>query len=222
MEVVVDDRELHAGVLEHLQSIEGFTVVVRRLPLGDYLVDRRVLFERKTLRDLATSVIDGRLFHQACRLASCPYRPVCVLEGDASEPAASGIGREAYQGAMVCLTVLFNLPLLHSRDAEETARLIRYAADQMDRVAKGSLYRQGYRPRGRRKRQLFVLQGLPAIGPERAARLLDTFGTVEAVFCASEEALARVEGVGEKTARRIRNLIAERGTPEDLEMETAR
>ena len=38
MEVIVDDRESNAGVLEHLQSMENVTVAVRRLPLGDYLV----------------------------------------------------------------------------------------------------------------------------------------------------------------------------------------
>jgi Fanconi anemia group M protein len=55
---------------------------------------------------------------------------------------------------------------------------------------------------------LFILQGLPGIGPARADRLLDTFGTVETVFTARAEELAEVSGIGEKTAERIRNLIA--------------
>ncbi len=213
MEIIVDDRESNAGVLTHLQAIETLTVAVRRLPVGDYLIDKRVVFERKTLHDLAISIIDGRLFNQACRLVSCPYRPVYIIEGQTSDLAASGIRREAYQGAIISLTVLFNLPLLRSNNAEETARLIRYAAGQMDRTAKDSLYRPGYRPKGKRKRQIYILQGLPGIGPGRAARLLDMFGSVEAVFCARADALSQVEGVGQKTAGKIRQLITERWIP---------
>lgn len=213
MEIIVDDRESNAGVLEHLQAIETLTVEVRRLSIGDYLIDRRVVFERKTLHDLAISIIDGRLFNQACRLVSCPYRPVYIIEGQASDMAVSGIRREAYQGAVIGLTVLFNLPLLRSNNAEETARLIGYAAGQMDRTAKGALYRPGSRPKGKRKRQLHILQGLPGVGPERAARLLDMFGSVEAVFCARKDDLSQVEGVGQKTAGIIRELLTEKWIP---------
>ena len=47
--IVVDDRETGSSVLQALRGLEGVKVTVRRLPLGDYLVDDRILFERKTL-----------------------------------------------------------------------------------------------------------------------------------------------------------------------------
>lgn len=209
MHVVVDDRELQAGVLECLRSIEGVTIVVRRLPLGDYLVDNRLLFERKTLSDLTVSIVDGRLFNQAWRLASCEYRPVYILEGSTSDLVATGMRREALQGAIITLTVLLNIPLLRSWNQEETARLIQYASEQVHRTVKGGVQRCGYRPKGKRKRQLYILQGLPGIGPERAERLLDTFGSVEAVFGVNADGLCRVEGVGMKIAEKIRNVVSE-------------
>ena len=48
------------------------------------------------------------------------------------------------------------------------------------------------------------MQGLPGIGREKAKRLLDTFGSVEAVMKAASKELQSVEGIGQRTAERIR------------------
>jgi ERCC4-type nuclease len=49
-----------------------------------------------------------------------------------------------------------------------------------------------------------VLQGLPGVGSGRAARLLERFGSVQAVAAASAAELASLDGLGEITAARIR------------------
>lgn len=65
----------------------------------------------------------------------------------------------------------------------------------------------GHRPKRLRRRQLFVLQGLPGVGPERAAALLQACGSVAGVFAANEEALADVPGIGPRTAALIHRLV---------------
>ena len=84
------------------------------------------------------------------------------------------------------------------------ARLLAYLGRQAQEFVRGALSRPGYRPKGKRARQLFMLQGLPGVGPGRAARLLERFGSVQAVTAASATDLAAVEGFGETTAARIR------------------
>lgn len=54
--VVVDDRERSAGVVRRLRERADVKVVERRLTVGDYLVDGRLLAERKTLADFGLSV----------------------------------------------------------------------------------------------------------------------------------------------------------------------
>ena len=206
--IAVDDRE-STDVRECLLNMEKVDVSVERLKSGDYLCDRRVLFERKRLCDFANSIKSGRLFNQACRLASSKYRPVMILEGKSSDLAKSNMGRDSIQGPIINLTVLMALPLLRSRGPAETGRLIVYTARQLGRQPHGSVYRHGYRPKGDRKRKLFVLQGLPGIGPERAARLLDHFGNLESIFFAGTDEIAAVEGVGCHTAQQIRKLVRE-------------
>ncbi|MEO8007181.1 MAG: ERCC4 domain-containing protein [Betaproteobacteria bacterium] len=62
--IEVDDRESGSPMLPALRACADFHVTVARLPLGDYRVDGRFLFERKTLTDLVAAIKDGRLFRR--------------------------------------------------------------------------------------------------------------------------------------------------------------
>ena len=53
------------------------------------------------------------------------------------------------------------------------------------------------------------MQGLPDVGSARAVRLLDAFGSVEAVMTATIEELKSVEGIGLYTAERIKWAVSE-------------
>ena len=204
MNVVIDHREP-----ELFRSLFAETdeVSTAQLACGDFRVDGQWLFERKTIQDLCISLVDGRLFKQALALMKADAHPVYILEGRSADVERSGVGRESIQGALVTLGVFFRLPVLRSLKPEETVRLMRYTVEQGYRCAKGGVQRYGYRPKGRRARQLYVLQGLPGIGKKRAAVLMDHFGSVEAVVCAGEDELAEVDGMGIPTAQAIRSLV---------------
>ncbi len=207
--MVADDRENAGGVIAELQGLAGVAVEVRRLAAGDFIVEDRFAVERKTLADFARSVIDARLFRQAAALAQGARRGVLILEGTAGDLGDVGVRREALQGALITVSVFYGLAVLRARNVAETARLLVYLGRQAQAVARGSLPRPGYRPKGRRARQLFLLQGLPGVGPGRAERLLDCFGSVQAVVVASPRELAAVDGIGESTAGRIRWALEE-------------
>src|SRR3990167_6477839 len=84
--IIVDDRERRGGVVGALRASGNFAVAVRRLAVGDYLVDDRFLIERKTLPDLTLSIQSGRLFRQALRLAQVSHlRPALILEGTSAD-----------------------------------------------------------------------------------------------------------------------------------------
>ena len=184
---------------------------MQRLALGDYLLDDHLLFERKTLCDFAASLKDGRLFEQGVRLAATPLHKAIILEGRACDLAESGMRREALQGALISLTLFLGIPLLRSADAEESARLMLYAARQFGHIARQTPPRlfKGKRPKGKRKTQLQILQSLPGIGPSAAHNLLEQFGCIEAVLAADEQALLGVAGIGVGRAKSIRWAVGE-------------
>lgn len=213
--ILADDRERKGEVIAYLQNMENVDVKIQRLSLGDYLTARlparlgssakhnRLVFERKTLRDFAISIIDGRLFRQATRLAVADCESVLILEGTGKDLAETGLKREAMQGALISISLILGIPVLRSINPCETAHLIIYATRQINSIVKGSIQRTGYRPKGKRKRQLFILQGLPGVGRAKAKCLLDKFGSVEGVINATTDDLQSVNGIGKSTADEI-------------------
>jgi DNA excision repair protein ERCC-4 len=202
--IVIDDRERKSNVIESLLEIEDVYVDIQRLSLGDYQIDSRVIVERKTLNDFAISIIDGRLFKQMLCLANSNSEGVLIIEGTAADAVDIGVARESMQGALITVSLILGIPILRSKNPSETARLIVYIGRQIESMASGGIQRHGYRPKGRRKIQLFILQGLPGVGPERADRLLDCFGSVEAAISASSSELQSVDGIGKTIADKIR------------------
>lgn len=69
----------------------------------------------------------------------------------------------------------------------------------------------GYKPKRMKNRKLYILQGLPEIGPKRAKALLHHFGSVEAVMTATAEDLKKVEGIGPSIAEKIREVLEDEG-----------
>ena len=209
LEILIDDRERSRTIRQALAAMPGVTSRLHRLAIGDFQVDGRILFERKTLHDFAVSVTDGRLFRQMTGLALSPLKCVLILEGSGRDLRRAGVRREALQGALITVSLILGIPVLRALAPEETAQLIVYAGRQARRIADGGLPRPGHRPKGKRKQQLHILQSLPGVGPGRAARLLDHFGNVEKVLNASREDLEAVGGIGGGTARGIKWAIRE-------------
>jgi len=221
IQIVLDDRERDGCLREALVSHADVSLSIDRLPLGDLQVGGRFLVERKTLDDFVKSLVDGRLFDQAVRLASVrdagKWMPLVILEGQARSARKLNVRREALQGAMVTLSVIFGIPVLRSSGPEETVRLALYSARQALRHW-GPLppSRPGYRPKTKKKRQLFILQGLPGVGRDRAETLLKNFGSVSGVVGASEQDLSGLPGIGPETAKKIRNAVREHPAPGDF------
>ncbi len=209
MHILIDHREARTVTASVVSTMEDSLVEYVHLPVGDYQIDDTFLFERKTLGDFAVSIQDGRLFRQGLALARIParMRGVLILEGTSGDLAKHGMGRESLQGALITITLLFGIPVLRSLNGEESARLMVYAARQAHTMASRALPRHGKRPRGKRKAQLSLLQGLPGVGPERAEALLARFGSVEGIFTAPPEELATVKGIGKHIAKQIRWLV---------------
>lgn len=137
--LVVDDRERRGRLLPVLHASADFRIEIQRLRVGDYLLDDRFLFERKTLTDLVVSIQSGRLFKQALRLAEVQrLQPALILEGLARELETFGVRREAIQGALVTIELFVGLPVLRTNSPAETVRTFRYVTRQGRSVARGA------------------------------------------------------------------------------------
>jgi len=204
----VDDRERHSGVPKALKQHPEVELNIRRLSLGDYKVDDTLIVERKTLADFAISVLDGRLFMQVGRLTRQQTMRAClILEGTPMRYPRSAIPRPAFQGAIITVTLVFGLPVLRSSTPDETADLILYAANQLQRRNVQPPRRWGYNIKGLPRQQRLLLQAIPEIGPVKADGLLKAFGSPAAVAFANLEQLETVDGIGPSAAKKIQNVF---------------
>ena len=120
-----------------------------RLPLGDIILHDParqkdiVLFERKTLADLAASIRDGRYKEQSFRLIESAaatgfstHHIVYIIEGDLSryDDRHTQITKTALQSAMVSLMYYKGFSVIRTMNVAETADFILHFADK---VAKG-------------------------------------------------------------------------------------
>jgi ERCC4-type nuclease len=209
LHVTIDDRERDSATASFLLGMPGIACTFRRLQLGDYLVDGRLLIERKTVPDLLQSIEDGRLFRQARGLASSRVPCLLILEGTAADLKGRRFQRSSVQGALITVSLLWGVPMLRSMDGEETANLMALAGRQISATVNGQIYRPGRRWGSKRGLQSHLLQGLPGVGCQLATRLLERFGTVEGVIQAAEPALQEVAGIVRRKAAKIRWAVSE-------------
>lgn len=204
--VVADSRELGALVTRELARL-GALVRSETLAVGDFVLSERVVVERKDADDLASSIIDGRLFEQAAKLRKSYAKPVIVVEG----PSILGVGRvrpEAMMGAYASLLIDYGIPVVWAQKPSESAQLM-FAIARREQIHDKRTPRimTAAKPSTIDEQQEFIVASLPKIDRNRAEKLLATFQTVERVFQASKEELMTVTGIGEKISEEIRRVL---------------
>ena len=205
MKVIADYREKPSGIID-LMIRAGIDVAVRKISYGDYIINNRITIERKTASDFVVSIIDGRLFKQAASLKTNTKLPLLLIEGNPFRTDID-INRSSVSGAMLTIQTIFYLPIVYSRSSKESVQMMQNIARQLEKRADVMPLRGGYRPRKLASRQLYILQGLPGIGPRLAKRLLKRFGSVTKVMTAPVESMNTVEGIGLVTAEKIKEIL---------------
>jgi len=203
--VYVDHREAPSRVTRELSNLE-VKIESTNLAVADYQISSQVAVERKSSKDFVSSLIDKRLYKQAQELVENFPRPVMILEGQ--DLYSSGLHPNAIRGALASLAVDFNLPIIPTRNPEDTAAMIhRLAVREADKTSQDVQVRTEKKPLTLKEQQLFIVESLPHVGPVTARKLLEEFKSVGGVFSASADDLKKVDGIGDKIAKHIRTII---------------
>lgn len=199
--IEIDSTELGAAYIDYLESSNDVEVQLKCLPVGDIVINGLGI-ERKTVNDFFLTLQEGRLFEQLRRLKFAYTRQLLLIEGKGMR---YHLDKEPWFGLYIRLTAGWQIPILHTQDAEQTATCIHRICRQ-DEVAPAGPIRPrprnpAYGARGTALRMLLEIRG---IGGTHAAALLRHFGTISALFAASEEELTEVPGIGPTRAAAIR------------------
>ena len=205
LRIVVDEREKKSGIPDLLKSI-GLNIEMKTLPIGDYIVAPETIVERKSIRDLMASVFDGRLFDQCSRLKEHFEHPIVLMEGNVDEIEEITENPLIFYGAISTVVLDFKIPVIPTPSANHTAKLLVSMCSRKD-TPKGPYLKKIKKSSDLEKQQLSVLCSLPGIGEKFAVRMLEKFGTPLKVFSATTADLAKVEGLGEARAKKIKKTL---------------
>ena len=205
----IDFREQRSGVVEEIEKLaDKISFELVTLPVGDYLIEDKIIIERKTLSDFLVSIKNGRIFQQAYRIAQSGKNGLIILEGNKSMVDSSSMSRKAVQGALIHLELFIGIPVIRSLNIQETLVLMvdilhQCQQQQLPRIKRIISGNPGIRINKKQRQKLFLIQNLPGIGTKKGLALLKSFSTIENIMNSSQEDLTKVKGIGKKLAERI-------------------
>ena len=156
MIIKVDGREtsLIGALSRTIEQADKCNVVLETmaLPLGDCIITdddgrERSIIERKTLKDLAASIRDGRYNEQSFRLNECSihnHNVIYLIEGDMDNyiPERPKIHEEALVSSFITLTFYKGFSLYRAKTVDESARWLYQFATKLDKKG-GNGYFEG-------------------------------------------------------------------------------
>jgi len=208
--IALDHRELSSNVAREIDRDGHTTIQKETLDVGDYVVSEDVAVERKTVDDFLDSLVGDRdMFEQLANLSNNYNTPILLLEGPQEEIyTRRNIHENAIDGVFRTISTM-GISLLLARNEEHTAtHLIELAKSEQENQDKSISLHEDKRTQSTEEKQEYIVASLTNIEQTKAKRLLKKFGTVENVFTADKEQLTEVEGIADKTASELREIVS--------------
>ena len=147
MLIKIDTREKD---LYNLCKLEAENVVFETLDVGDIIIcdnegNEKVIIERKTLYDLASSIKDGRYAEQSFRLNNCKlhnHNIIYLVEGNLEKynPRRGRLEKSALISAFTTITYFKGFSLHRTENLSETAEFILGYTKKLEKTNKLSYY----------------------------------------------------------------------------------
>ena len=218
--IVVDEREKGSRIPDLLLQA-GATIDFAQLKVGDYIVSPETAIERKTIRDLISSIYDGRLFVQCSELTQHYSKPMLIIEGNIVELLDFPPHIEDDQlkilveriplayNALAEIALDFRIPILHTPCSEYTSQLLVILVNKslQGRRSSGPLLKRIKKSNPMYTQQLSVLSSIPGVGDKLAVRMLEKFRTPQRALNASVAELGRISGFGITRAEKMRKIL---------------
>ena len=177
--VIVDSREAKSAieVVKWLKRF-GCTVIEKQLDIGDYVISKDIVVERKKAMDFINSIIDNRLFEQVSKLKEYYSRPIIIVEGNVWYALSKrNIHPHSVIGALTYLARI-RIPIIYTRDEEGTAYAIySLAKHEYEENRSGIKVLSVKKTASIKELQIKLLSSLPGIGSKRAEKILQVFET---------------------------------------------
>ena len=216
MFIKIDTRENDLmATMALLFKEHSHTIHMEKMALGDIiLIDKKdneienekIIFERKSLYDLASSIKDGRYNEQSYRLNNHTihnHNIIYIIEGDFERynPTKGRIDKKTLYSALIALNYFKGFSVIRTKNLNETCELIIHFADKLEKESsKPSFYDENRKEKEVNYCEVIKKEKKNNITPENIGEIM----------------LSSIPGVSSKSAitimreyRTIKNLIKE-------------
>jgi DNA excision repair protein ERCC-4 len=174
-------------------------------------------FQRKTLSDLQSSLLDGRLYRELGQITSSSLRAsFLVIESPLRRTSDNALIDSTLTitqlRSIIAKFYLGGVGTIHTDSVADTSQAVSGIVSYLsrgdaERIRRPKTVGDGWGRVNSRQYALFLLQSFPIIGAKTAEAILDHFGKVPLAWTVTEEELLQVPGIGPKTARSLLEVL---------------
>ena len=173
---------------------------------GDYAVGTH-LVERKRWAEVAGRMLetDRHLYWQLEKLKTAAeamdVTPTLLVEGDLGAALEHTQLPRERMARYLAGVARMGINCILSTDAECTAKIL----CDLEEDDYPDVQRTRGSPPSREEEPRYIVEGIQGLGPSKAEKLLERFGSAHGVANASVEEIADIHGFGDKTAQQVHN-----------------
>lgn len=203
-------------------SKTNINIKSENLPIGDIIIydenteKELIIIERKTLKDLASSIRDGRYAEQSFRLDQCNvhnHNIIYLIEGDLTRyvPYKTNVDKNALISSMVSINYFKGFSIYRTFDTLETAEWLVQLAYKLNKTDKLSYYNGGnesqltqYTDVSKRVKKdnvtpenisVIMLSQIPGVSINVATIIINQFGNIKNLISSLETNADALSGI---------------------------
>ena len=211
--IIVDYRENKEIVKElykHKVDVEIKSLIVADFIMQVKDIDGHVkdlAIERKTIGDFLNSIIDKRILTQLITLKENFPLQLLIIEGEENIYKIRNFHPNSIRGMLSSIAIDYQIPILYTKNYRDTAAYLALIAKRLEKPKRHISLLTKRKPLTLKEQQEYIIESLPGVGPILAKSLLKKFKSVKNVINSKSDKLQKVEKIGERKSKTIREIL---------------
>lgn len=211
--IIVDYRE-DKNIVKELYK-HKIDVEIKSLIYADFVMQVKDIngnvkdlgIERKRINDFLNSIIDKRILQQLISLKENFPLQLLIIEGEENIYSLRDFHPNSIRGMLSSIAIDYQIPILYTKNYRDTSAYLALIAKRLEKPKRHISLVSKRKPLTLKEQQEYIIESLPTIGPTLAKSLLKKFKSVKNVINAKEDKLKKVEKIGEKKSKILREVL---------------
>ena len=212
--VIIDNRENNQQIIRELVK-QNIDIEKKQLVSADFIIqsktaDNKIIevgVERKSNNDFLNSIIDKRIIQQLIVLKENFSFPLLIIEGSENIYKIRNFHPNAIRGMLTTIAIDFQIPIIYTKSYRDTASFLSIIAKRLENPRRAISLLKKRKPLTIKEQQEYIIESFPGIGPTLSKSLLKQFNTIKNIINATEEELVKIEKIGPKKTKKIKEVI---------------